>query len=150
MRTVEKNITLALIDNAWKEQLRKMDDLKQSVQLAVHEQKDPLLVYKFESYGLFKSMLGEISRDVTSFLFKGSVPIQQPDQVRQARERNSDHSRMKEGRGGMPDGGAGGPQPPRRQEQKKVEPVRVGPKVGRNDLCPCGSGKKYKHCHGKG
>ncbi|MCP4121215.1 MAG: preprotein translocase subunit SecA [Bacteroidetes bacterium] len=150
MKTVEKNITLALIDNAWKEQLRQMDDLKQSVQLAVHEQKDPLLVYKFEAFGLFKIMLGEISKDVTSFLFKGSVPIQQPDQVRQARDKQQDYSRMKEGRGGMPENGSGGPQPPKREEQKKVEPVRVGPKVGRNDPCPCGSGKKYKHCHGKG
>ncbi|MEZ5003833.1 MAG: preprotein translocase subunit SecA [Chitinophagales bacterium] len=147
MKTVEKNITLALIDNAWKEHLRQMDDLKQSVQLAVHEQKDPLLIYKFEAFNLFKSMLSEISRDVTSFLFKGSVPIQNPEQVQRAREQQQDFSRMKVGRGGIP---TNGNQPPQeKQEVNRPEPVRVGPKVGRNEPCPCGSGKKYKHCHGK-
>ncbi|MEZ5008250.1 MAG: preprotein translocase subunit SecA [Chitinophagales bacterium] len=148
MKTVEKNITLALIDNAWKEHLRQMDDLKQSVQLAVHEQKDPLLIYKFEAFGLFKSMLSEISRDVTSFLFKGSVPIQNPEQVQRAREQQQDFSRMKVGRGGIPTNG-NQPQQQEAQEVSKPEPVRVGPKVGRNEPCPCGSGKKYKHCHGK-
>ncbi len=148
MKTVEKNITLALMDNAWKEHLRQMDDLKQSVQLAVHEQKDPLIVYKFEAFGLFKTMLSEISRDVTSFLFKGSVPIQDPDKVRQAKEKHDDFSKMKVGRGGMPTNGAPGQQQPK-EEPKKLEPVRVGPKVGRNEPCPCGSGKKYKHCHGR-
>ncbi|MCB0502292.1 MAG: SEC-C domain-containing protein, partial [Bacteroidetes bacterium] len=96
---------------------------------------------------LFKSMLSEISRDVTSFLFKGSVPIQNPEQVQRAREQQQDFSRMKVGRGGIP---TNGNQPPEeRQEVNKPEPVRVGPKVGRNEPCPCGSGKKYKHCHGK-
>jgi preprotein translocase subunit SecA len=154
IKTVEKNITLSLIDNAWKEHLRQMDDLKQSVQLAVHEQKDPLLIYKFEAFNLFKQMLSDVSKDVTSFLFKASVPLQSPDQVRQAGERRQDVSRMREGRGSMETNGApeGRPRDPsqRRQEQQKLEPVRVGPKVGRNDPCPCGSGKKYKHCHGRG
>lgn len=155
MKTVEKNITLALMDNAWKEHLRQMDDLKQSVQLAVHEQKDPLLIYKFEAFGLFKSLLSEISKDVTSFLFKGTVPIQNPEQVRQAQENQSDFSRMKEGRGSGPDIGKprpqrqGGQQRPSQDQKRELEPVRVGPKVGRNEPCPCGSGKKYKHCHGK-
>ena len=150
MKTVEKNISLALIDNAWKEHLRQMDDLKQSVQLAVHEQKDPLLIYKFEAFGLFKTMLSEISKDVTSFLFKGSVPIQNPDNVRQATEKQDDFSRMKVGRGGMPtNGNQGNQQQQPREAPKKLEPVRVGPKVGRNDPCPCGSGKKYKQCHGR-
>ena len=154
IKTVEKNITLSLLDNAWKEHLRQMDDLKQSVQLAVHEQKDPLLIYKFEAFGLFKQLLSDVSKEVTSFLFKASVPIQNPDQVKQARDRQQDRSRMKEGRGGAPSNGApratrqGQPQT-NRQDDTKVEPVRVGPKTGRNDPCPCGSGKKFKHCHGK-
>jgi preprotein translocase subunit SecA len=153
MKTVEKNITLSLMDNEWKEHLRKMDDLKQSVQLAVHEQKDPLLIYKFEAFELFKQILAEISREVTSFLFKCSVPIQNqnPEQVQRAREKQQDFSRMQVGRGTGPSA----PQQsqertqPQQEEAKKLEPVRVGPKVGRNDPCPCGSGKKFKHCHGQ-
>lgn len=145
----ERGITLAIIDDAWKEHLREMDDLKQAVQGAVYEQKDPLLIYKFEAFNLFKKMLGEVNREVISFLFKGSLPNQQVNQA-QAPQR-TDYSRMREGRGAeMPAAGSSengnGEQ---RREEKKLEPVRVGPKVGRNDPCPCGSGKKYKNCHGR-
>jgi len=149
----ERGITLSIIDEAWKEHLREMDDLKQSVQGAVYEQKDPLLIYKFEAFGLFKKMMGEVNRDVISFLFKGSLPNQQLNQAQTPQR--TDYSRMREGRGAEmkapvngADGG-NGQQNGEEQEPKRLEPIRVGPKIGRNDPCPCGSGKKYKNCHGK-
>lgn len=143
MRSYEKAIILAQIDDAWKEQLREMDDLKQSVQNAAYEQKDPLLIYKFESYNLFKAMVEKINRGIVSTLMKGQIPMQEPEHVREAQERRTDLSRMKEGRSEAPATTAANQRPP------KPEPVRVGPKVGRNDPCPCGSGLKYKNCHGK-
>lgn len=142
MRSYEKAIILAQIDDAWKEQLREMDELKQSVQNAAYEQKDPLLIYKFESYNLFKTMVEKINRGIVSTLMKGQIPMQEPEDVREAREKRTDLSRLKEGRSEAP---ATAPN----QQQPKHEPVKVGPKVGRNDPCPCGSGLKYKNCHGK-
>ncbi|WP_298616737.1 preprotein translocase subunit SecA [uncultured Odoribacter sp.] len=142
MRSYEKAIILAQIDDAWKEQLREMDELKQSVQNAAYEQKDPLLIYKFESYNLFKAMVEKINRGIVSTLMKGQIPMQEPEEVREARERRTDLSRLKEGRSEAP---VAAPN----QQQPKPEPVKVGPKVGRNDPCPCGSGLKYKNCHGK-
>ena len=82
----EKNITLAIVDEAWKKHLRKMDELKQSVQLAVHEQKDPLLIYKFEAYNLFSSMLNGVNKEVISFLFKGDLPQQNVPAIKEAKE----------------------------------------------------------------
>lgn len=138
--SIEKSITLAIIDNAWKEHLREMDDLKQSVQSAAYEQKDPLLIYKFESFELFKRMLNKVNRDIIAFLVKARLPIQNADQVqRAAAPERTDMSRLQTGRSDIPGGG-----------QRKAEPVRVEKKVGRNEPCPCGSGKKYKHCHGAG
>jgi preprotein translocase subunit SecA len=149
MKEIEKSIVLALIDQSWKDHLRQMDELRQSVQLAVHEQKDPLLIYKLEAFNLFKGLLNEINKDVVSFLFKGSLPIQDEQELKQAREdrSNKEMANLKEGRGSsaIPSGGGEAPH----TEPTKTEPVRVGPKVGRNDPCPCGSGKKYKQCHGK-
>jgi preprotein translocase subunit SecA len=150
MKEIEKSIVLALIDQSWKDHLRQMDELRQSVQLAVHEQKDPLLIYKLEAFNLFKGLLNEINKDVVSFLFKGSLPIQDEQELKQAREERSNRemANLKEGRGSsaaIPSGGGESPH----SEPTKAEPVRVGPKVGRNDPCPCGSGKKYKQCHGK-
>ncbi|MCR9012556.1 preprotein translocase subunit SecA [Gabonibacter chumensis] len=141
VRAYEKSIMLAHIDDAWKEHLREMDDLKQSVQNATYEQKDPLLIYKFESFNLFKSMVDKINKSVVSTLMKGQIPFEAPEDVRQAEERRTDLSKMKTGRSDMA--------PQANREQRKQEPVHVGPKVGRNDPCPCGSGKKYKNCHGK-
>ncbi|WP_059025713.1 preprotein translocase subunit SecA [Gabonibacter massiliensis] len=141
VRAYEKSIMLAHIDDAWKEHLREMDDLKQSVQNATYEQKDPLLIYKFESFNLFKSMVDKINKSVVSTLMKGQIPFEAPEEVRQAEERRTDLSKMKTGRSDMA--------PQANREQRKQEPVHVGPKVGRNDPCPCGSGKKYKNCHGK-
>jgi len=160
IHAVEKGITLSIIDETWKEHLRQMDELKQSVQNAVYEQKDPLLIYKLEAFDLFKNMVAEVNREVISFLFKGNLPNQENQQVEQARTpQRTDYSRMKTGRENME--GLTNPQSNGRRQQdegeqqmpdepRKMEPVRVGPKVGRNDPCPCGSGKKYKNCHGKG
>ncbi len=143
----EKNVTLAHIDDAWKEQLREMDDLKQSVQNASYEQKDPLLIYKFESFELFKKMIQKINKDVVSFLIKGDIYIPNSDAVREAkRPRGLDRSKMKEERGDLLSQAYSDTQ----REEVRVQPVKVEKKVGRNDPCPCGSGKKYKHCHGKG
>jgi len=138
---IEKGITLGIIDEAWKEHLREMDDLKQSVQNATYEQKDPLLIYKFESFELFKRMLQKVNKDIVSFLVKARIPIQNPDQVKEAHApKKTDMSKLTTGRSDVPGGNEG----PRR-----TEPVRVEKKVGRNEPCPCGSGKKYKNCHGK-
>jgi len=144
LKSVEKHITLAFMDAAWKEHLREMDDLKQAVQTASYEQKDPLLIYKFEAFELFKKALSEINRDLTSFLFKARIPIKKNEEVKEARRQKEAQKYKTSRAGGVP--GAGGQQ---KQEARKAEPVRVGKKVGRNEPCPCGSGKKFKHCHGK-
>jgi len=137
---IEQGITLGIIDNSWKEHLREMDDLKQSVQGAAYEQKDPLLIYKFESFELFKKMIQKINKEIISFLAKARLPLQSAEQVqRSANYERTDMSRLQTGRSDV----AGGP------SQRKAEPVRVEKKVGRNEPCPCGSGKKFKQCHGK-
>jgi preprotein translocase subunit SecA len=152
VKSYQKQVVLNTIDEAWKEQLREMDDLKQSVQNASYEQKDPLLIYKFESFNLFKLMVSKVNKDVVGTLMKGHIPIQSPDQVRQAEERKrTDMSRYKTQKSDMP--GVDNPMEganTQTGERSKPQPVRVEKKVGRNDPCPCGSGKKYKHCHGKG
>jgi len=141
--SIEKSISLAIIDEAWKEHLREMDDLKQSVQNAAYEQKDPLLIYKLESFDLFKKLLREINIDISSFLNKGNLPGFTQNVVKEARmPKKSDLTNLKESREDMAFAN-------RTQEPQKAQPVKVEKKVGRNDPCPCGSGKKYKHCHGK-
>ncbi len=152
VKSYQKQIVLNTIDNAWKEQLREMDDLKQSVQNATYEQKDPLLIYKFESFNLFKIMINKVNKDVVGTLMKGHIPIQDSGQVRQAEERKrTDMSKYKTQKSDMP-----GVENPMRGavtqtgERARPQPVRVEKKVGRNDPCPCGSGKKFKHCHGRG
>jgi preprotein translocase subunit SecA len=124
-----------------------MDELKQSVQNATYEQKDPLLIYKFESFELFKTMLTKVNKDVVSTLMKGHIPSQDPDQVKEAeRRRQVDMSNLRTSKSDFSQySNTGGGDPERRQ---KTEPVRVEKKVGRNDPCPCGSGKKFKQCHG--
>lgn len=141
----EKGFTLSTIDDLWKEQLREMDELKQSVQNASYEQKDPLLIYKFESFELFKKMIQKINKDVGSFLIKGDVQMQKDASIREAKvPRGLDRSQMKEERGDMLSQAHSDT-----QERQKPQPVKVEKRVGRNDPCPCGSGKKFKHCHGK-
>ncbi|MBR3940477.1 MAG: preprotein translocase subunit SecA [Bacteroidales bacterium] len=140
--SIEKNITLAIIDNEWKEHLRELDDLKQSVQNATYEQKDPLLIYKFESFNLFEKMLLTINREISSFLSRASLPVNQDENVREAKMPTSDNRNLKTSREERVSAQRTG-------EREKPQPIHVEKKVGRNDPCPCGSGKKYKNCHGK-
>ncbi|WP_293299277.1 SEC-C metal-binding domain-containing protein, partial [Pedobacter sp. UBA4863] len=147
-KAFEKTIILALIDDSWKEHLREMDELKQSVQNAVYEQKDPLVIYKMEAFNLFKGMLNVVNKEVVSFLFKGGIPMQQePDQVKEAvapkplpklqttkQEYGDQHADLDLV------GDTREPQP--------LQPIRKEATVGRNEPCPCGSGKKFKNCHG--
>ena len=139
-KTLSKNIILYQIDEHWKEHLREMDDLKQSVQNASYEQKDPVVVYKLESYNLFASMLETLNEDVLSFLFKAFVPLQERPQQPQRVVPKTDMSRMQTRRSELGTNG----------EPKPNAPVKADRQVGRNDPCPCGSGRKYKQCHGKG
>ncbi len=143
--SIEKGIVLGMIDNAWKEHLREMDDLKQSVQNAAYEQKDPLLIYKFESFELFKGMVQRTNKEITSFLIKSDVPIQAQNVQAAQAPKKMDRTRMKEERSDLLSQAHSDT-----QEKARPQPVKVEKKVGRNDLCPCGSGKKYKNCHGVG
>lgn len=148
IKVFEQNIILSFIDHHWKDHLRQMDELKQSVQMAVHEQKDPLLIFKFEAFELFKQMLSAINKDVTTFLMKGSLPVQDANQIQQHRQAKRVVEKTRESRGGDTmeeeyQGAESG------ETQEKQQPVRAEVKINRNDPCPCGSGKKYKHCHGK-
>jgi preprotein translocase subunit SecA len=151
-KSFEKNVTLYLIDDAWKEHLREMDELKQSVQNAVYEQKDPLLVYKFEAFELFRDMLTAVNKEMVSFLFRGGIPVQQqPDEIREARPQpRTDMRKMRTSKPELIHESNGIPMLDDTREQQKAMPVRVEQKIGRNDQCPCGSGKKYKNCHGAG
>ena len=153
---LERNITLALIDDAWKEHLRAMDDLRHSVQTAGYEQKDPLVIYKIEAFGAFKQMDDQVNKDIVSFLCHAQIPMEQTNagQIREGRERRTDMSKMRQRKEEFAT--AGGPEHISAEndyidpsEQIKHEPVRVEKTPGRNEPCPCGSGKKYKHCHGK-
>ena len=153
IKSFEKNVTLSLIDDAWKEHLREMDELKQSVQNAAYEQKDPLLVYKLEAFNLFRSMLASVNKELVSFLFRGGIAAQQaPDEVQEARPQpKTDMRKMRTSKPELVhDGGTGIPQFDDTRELQKPTPIRVEQKIGRNDPCPCGSGKKYKSCHGIG
>jgi len=154
MLDIEKAIALAVIDDEWKEHLRSMDELKESVQAASFEQKDPLVIYKMEAYDLFEGLIHSVNEQVTSYLAKGTVIFGDGKTLEEAKQQRSDFSRVStnqnarsesEARARRAAAGAGrGGRPP-------VETVRrEQPKVGRNEACPCGSGKKYKHCHGKG
>ena len=143
-RAMAKSVTLVLIDEYWKEHLREMDDLKQSVQNATYEQKDPLLIYKFESFNLFKGILEKISRDVLAFMTRAHIPLRGSNEeipIREQQQRKrTDLTNMRTSRNDLVTNGG---------EPKSNAPVHVEKKVGRNDPCPCGSGKKYKNCHGK-
>lgn len=160
IKTLQQKIILHHIDISWKEHLRKMDDLRQSVQMAVHEQKDPLLIYKFEAFKIFKTMLREINENAVSFLAKAELPAPSEEELRIAQERarmeqkNQQATKTIESRGGELSGEnaqaarAAGEAVSRQAE--KQAPVVKDTKIGRNDPCPCGSGKKFKHCHGRG
>ena len=142
-----KVVMFTTIDDTWREHLREMDDLRQSVQNATYEQKDPLLIYKFESFGLFAKMLEKVNREVLSILNKAYVPVREnnPDSMQrnQASRAKVDVNKLQASRmAAAAQAGQG--------DKSKPAPIKVEKRVGRNDPCPCGSGKKYKQCHGKG
>ncbi|MDR1887725.1 MAG: preprotein translocase subunit SecA [Prevotellaceae bacterium] len=141
-KSYSKTIMLVMIDEHWKEHLREMDELKQSVQNATFEQKDPLLIYKFESYNLFKNMLNEITREMTGMLMKARIALRDESDVRQSEQRRTDMSKMQTRRDDLATSSGS-------EESRAVMPVKVEKRPGRNDACPCGSGKKYKNCHGR-
>ncbi|MEO6001411.1 MAG: preprotein translocase subunit SecA [Chitinophagaceae bacterium] len=156
VNALERTITLAMIDETWKEHLRSMDDLKQSVQTAYLEQKDPLVIYKVEAFSLFRQMDSEVNRDIVSFLCHSGIPVESNDApLKEGREQKTDMSRMRANKAQVEAAGddyAANEKDyfdPSDGTAVKKEPVKVGPKVGRNDPCPCGSGKKFKNCHGK-
>jgi preprotein translocase subunit SecA len=132
-----------------------MDDLRQSVQTAGYEQKDPLVIYKIEAYNAFKRMNDQANKDVVGFLCHAGIPMEETNagQIKEGRERKTDMSKMNVNKAEIDAAGEDyaanekdyfDPSP-----AVKQEPIRVEPKIGRNDPCPCGSGKKYKQCHGK-
>lgn len=150
VKAFQKSIVLHTIDDSWKEHLREMDELRHSVQNASYENKDPLLIYKLESYTLFKGMVDTMNRKTAAILMRGQIPVREPEAVREAApEQKQDMSRYRTQKDDMdaPARPGGAPQQPPKPKQ---EPVRAEKRVGRNDPCPCGSGKKYKNCHGKG
>ncbi len=155
VNAIERQITLAIIDEAWKEHLRSMDDLKQSVQTAYLEQKDPLVIYKITAFDLFKRMDAEVNKDIVSFLCHASIPVEQGQsngQIREGREQKTDMSKMQANKQAVDARGddyAANENDYFDPTPVKHEPVKVGPKIGRNDPCPCGSGKKFKACHGR-
>lgn len=140
---------LATIDQAWQEHLRELDQLRQSVRNAAYEQKDPLLIYKFEAFELFTAMIDKVNKDVVSTLMKAHIPVRDPENVRKAEApKKMDLSKFAANKQATPkynDPSGGSPG----QENQRAQPVRVDKKVGRNDPCPCGSGKKYKKCCGR-
>ena len=150
IKEFEKTIMLAFIDNNWKEHLRAMDDLRTSVRMATYEQKDPLLIYKFEAFELFKQMIQNTNQETAAFLLRAELP---DVQANEAREEKTDLSKMqtnKSAEEAQSDEYKGARANTGGQAQRQVtQPVVAEPKVGRNDPCPCGSGKKYKKCHGR-
>ncbi len=147
MKDIEKAVALAVIDEEWKEHLRSMDELKESVQAASFEQKDPLVVYKMEAYNLFEGLIYKINEQVTSYLAKGVLVFQQDNSLKEAREQKTDLSKVRTSR--QDDAARRRAAEGVSQKAKPETVVRTEKKVGRNEVCPCGSGKKYKHCHGK-
>jgi preprotein translocase subunit SecA len=148
VKAFEKQTLLYVIDDEWKEHLRQLDELRNSVQNASYEQKDPLLIYKLESFGLFKEMIDTINRKVLAILLRGQIPMREPEQVREARP--SERMDLSKYKTQKDDANSRDEDPTKQDTREKVhqEPIRVEKKVGRNDPCPCGSGKKYKNCHG--
>ncbi len=151
VKQFQKTMLLMTIDEAWKEHLRELDQLRQSVQNASYEQKDPLLIYKLESFNLFKAMVETMNRKAIALLMRGQIYVQQPQDVREAApERREDYSKYRAQKEEYPgqDAQARAASAPQ-QPPRVTEPIKATPRVGRNEPCPCGSGKKYKNCHGK-
>ena len=149
VKAFEKSILLHTIDDAWKENLRELDELKHSVQNASYEQKDPLLIFKLESVKLFDDMVNKINNNTISVLMRGQIPVQDPEQVREAApERPAPRQQYQETKKDLSDPNQRAAASRDTREQKR-EPIRAEKTVGRNDPCPCGSGKKFKNCHGR-
>lgn len=148
-RVFSKVVMFTSIDDAWRDHLREMDDLRQSVQNATYEQKDPLLIYKFESFGLFSKMLVKVNREVLSILNRAFVPVrEQGAEAAQRQQQQRDRAKVDVNKlqaSRMQAAAQAG-----QQDRQKTMPIQADKKIGRNDPCPCGSGKKYKNCHGKG
>ena len=157
VKSFEKAILLHTIDEGWKENLRELDELKHSVQNASYEQKDPLLIFKLESVKLFDNMVNKINNQTISVLMRGQIPVPDPEQVQQqqvqvreaAPEMPAPRQQYKETKQDLTDPNQQAAANRDTREPQKVEPVRVQKMPGRNDLCPCGSGKKFKNCHGR-
>ena len=154
VKEFEKRMLLYVIDDEWKEHLRQLDDLKQSVQNASYEQKDPLLIYKLESFNIFRQMLDALNRRALAILLRGQIHVQEPDKVQQAQQqRRMDYSRYRTQKDAVAQAAqaSGMSQAAGRdtREQQRPEPIHVDKKPRPNDPCPCGSGKKYKQCHGR-
>lgn len=154
VKEFEKRMILYVIDDEWKEHLRQLDDLKQSVQNASYEQKDPLLIYKLESFNIFQQMLDSFNRRAIAILFRGQIPTQNPQGVQQAgAQQRSDYSRYRTQKDAVQRAAQASGQAAAAgrdtREQARPEPIRVDKKPRPNDPCPCGSGKKYKQCHGR-
>lgn len=153
VKAFEKAIMLHTIDEAWKENLRELDELKHSVQNASYEQKDPLLIFKLESVKLFDNMVNKINNQTVSVLMRGQIPVQEPSQVQQAEaptKRVAEQEHYVESREDLTDPTQQAAAQHDTREAVKQQPVVAEKLPGRNDLCPCGSGKKFKNCHGKG
>jgi len=160
MHDVEKVATLALIDDAWKEHLRNVDDLKESVQGASFEQKDPLVIYKMEAYNLFEALIGHINASVTSFLLRGTLVMPSEGETQQAAAPRPENNMRRAQANRLRTSGGGQEMTETQQAAQRAaqsagggtgsrpQPVVKQALVGRNEPCPCGSGKKYKHCHG--
>ena len=149
VKAFEKAILLHTIDDAWKENLRELDDLKHSVQNASYEQKDPLLIFKLESVTLFDNMVSKINNETISVLMRGQIPVQEPEEVREAPVEEKTRQQYREEKQDLTDP-AQQAAANRDTREAKTEPYRAEKTVGRNDPCPCGSGLKYKNCCGKG
>ena len=156
VKAFEKAIMLHVIDKAWMDNLRELDELKHSAQNASYEQKDPLLIFKLESVNLFDTMVEKINNQTVSILMHGQIPVRDPQQVREAPAQNRSQRRtqLRENRsnGGaeqLVDRGQQAAAGQDTREKQPLTPYRKDTVVGRNDPCPCGSGRKYKQCHGK-
>ncbi|MGN7203201.1 preprotein translocase subunit SecA [Pedobacter sp. SAFR-022] len=151
-KSFEKTIVLGLIDESWKEHLREMDELKQSVQNAVYEQKDPLIIYKMEAFNLFKNMLNAVNKEVVSFLYKGGIPVhQEPEQIQEAPEpAKAVPANVKTSKAEFQSATSDAIVMDDTREAVPQQPIRKEAVTGRNEPCPCGSGKKFKNCHGAG
>ncbi len=146
VKAFQKAVLLHTIDEAWKDHLRELDDLRTSVQNAQYEQKDPLVIYKIEAHGLFMSMIETINKKALTILTRAQIPVREGDEIKEAREqKRSDYSKYQAHKSDIMKAGSQDT-----REKQKPQPIHVEKTVGRNDPCPCGSGKKYKNCCGRG